>query len=573
LFSLPRFELPQEQEHRSLGTDGVDDMQPNGNEPAQVYDVVIAGTGIAGVAAALAAAEAGLSVALFEKDAFVGGGTCLSYGGIWVGCNHLAKAAGISDSRNAVHEYMRFVAGGAADDKLMATYIDQSPVAIDFFSRCGVAFQLTRGLADHYYPVAPGSTADGRSIEPAPISTDELGDWGPKIRDSFVDPRILTVEEFTTWGGVVNYNNWDHERIAGRIKNRIKANGPALIAHFVKALLKRNVPIFLATPVQALEHESGCTSGVRIREGRAVRARKGVVLATGGWEGDPILAREFEGVPDACSPFPRAVNGDGWRLACAAGATTALIRNNLAIMLGFYVPPDDPTSEAEFRLAQIMECQCPHTIIVNARGERFSDESYFQDTVEALRRYDIWARDYVNSPSYLIFDRQYVDGFSFAGAVPGTVPPQWVSRGDTLDELASKLAISPEGLARTVANFNTFAHSGIDQDFHRGEKRWSLADRDAIKGGNPINRRLGTLEKPPYYGLRLYPGVFVSSGGVRTNSHGQVVDAHGTGIANLYAVGNVSAHLEYGIGYQAGYSLTSGMTFGYLAVQHMLRGG
>ena len=100
-----------------------------------------------------------------------------------------------------------------------------------------------------------------------------------------------------------------------------------------------------------------------------------------------------------------------------------------------------------------------------------------------------------------------------------------------------------------------------------------LADRDAIKGGNPINRRLGTLEKPPYYGLRLYPGVFVSSGGVRTNSHGQVVDAHSAGIANLYAVGNVSAHLEYGIGYQAGYSLTSGMTFGYLAVQHMLRGG
>ena len=188
------------------------------------------------MSAALAAAEAGLTVAVLEKDSLLGGGTCLSYGGIWVGGNHVAKAAGIPDSREAVLDYMRFVAGGAADDELMATFIDQSPVAIEFFARCGVEFQLTRGLADHYYPVAPGSTADGRSIEPVPISTDALGAWGDK------DSRCLHRPAHSDGRGIHHLGRRRQlqqlgsragRRTAGQ--ERIKANGPALIVHFVKA--------------------------------------------------------------------------------------------------------------------------------------------------------------------------------------------------------------------------------------------------------------------------------------------------------------------------------------------------
>ena len=398
----------------------------------------------------------------------------------------------------------------------------------------------------------------------------ELGELGPKIRDLFIDPRILTVEEFTSWGGMVNQNNWDHAKIDERKRKAIKSNGPALIAHFVKALMQRRCSVFLKTPVEALEPSERGVAGVRLAGGRFIRARKGVVLATGGWEGDATLAREFEGVPEACSPFPRAVSGDGWRLAGEFGASTALIRNNLAIMLGFYVPAQAGAKEPEFRLAQIMECQCPHTIIVNAHGDRFSDESYFQDTVQALRQYDIWQRAYRNSPSFLIFDSQYVEGFSFCGAPVGEQPPEWVSRGQTIAELAGKLGIDAKNLDLSVERFNGFAREGFDRDFHRGEKSWSLSRLEAIKGGNPANRRLGTLEQAPFYGVRLYPGVFVSSGGVRVNKHGQAVDTHGNAIPKLYAIGNTAAHLEYGIGYQAGFSLTSGMTFGFLAVKHML---
>ena len=138
-----------------------------------------------------------------------------------------------------------------------------------------------------------------------------------------------------------------------------------------------------------------------------------------------------------------------------------------------------------------------------------------------------------------------------------------------LAELAGKLGINAESLETTIARFNEFSREGVDHDFHRGAKRFGLTDRDAIKGGNPINQRFGTLEKAPFYGIRLYPGVFVSSGGIRINRHGQAVDTNGNGIPGLYVVGNAAAHLEYGIGYQAGYSLASGMTFGYLAAQHM----
>ena len=163
----------------------------------------------------------------------------------------------------------------------MQTYVDQAPIAIEFFSQHGVEFQLTPGLADHYYPVAPGSTMTGRSIEPVPVSTRVLGKWADKIRDAFIDSRNLTVEEFTSWGGIVNYNNWDHARINERVKNLVKANGPALIIHFVKCLLARSVPIFLDTPAECLLYEDGHVSGVRVRGGRHVRAHKGVILGNG----------------------------------------------------------------------------------------------------------------------------------------------------------------------------------------------------------------------------------------------------------------------------------------------------
>jgi hypothetical protein len=192
--------------------------------------------------------------------------------------------------------------------------------------------------------------------------------------------------------------------------------------------------------------------------------------------------------------------------------------------------------------------------------------------VPALRQYDVKKHRHANLPCYLIFDQQYVDGFSFIAAPRGSAVPAWVSRADTAQELAAKLAIDPAGLAATVGRFNGFARRGADPDFKRGEAAWCLAKKDVWKPTRAdekyISPTLGTLRIPPFYGVELHPSVFASAGLV-ANASAQVINQRGAPIAGLYAAGNNAAHTEYGVGYQAGFSLGSGMTFGYLAARHM----
>jgi hypothetical protein len=540
-------------------------------QPQAEYDVVVAGSGVGGLGAALAAAEAGLSVVVLEKDRLIGGGTALSAGGLWAGCNHLQRAAGLADSRQAVLDYLNFVGGGSSEPAHVEAFVDYAPVALEHFERCGVKTQLVLGFPDHYFPVAQGSVERGRTLEAQPISLRELGEWGAKIRDSHIDPHRVSVAEFLASGGLVNKKGRDPALLAEREANGIRTCGAALIIHLLKANLARGTSVLLSTPIERLLGDQR-VSGVRTGDGREIRARRGVVLATGGWEGDPTVARTFEGLPGMRSAFPKAVSGDALRIASDFGAAHAIIRNNLALILGFMVPPKKPDQEPEFRHSQVRECACPHNIIVNADGNRFSDEGYFPDTSAALREYDVWRRRFRNLPAYLIFDSQYVENFAFAGGAAGAPPPAWVRRADSLGELARKLGISPEGLEGAVRRFNGFVREGVDRDFNRGGKKWKQASPAAIKTGSPANRALGTLEQAPFYGIEMVPAPVVPSGGLRTSASAQVMSVRGAPIAGLYAAGNAAAHLEFGMGYQAGISLMSALTFAYLGVEHMKRG-
>src|SRR6266566_5053767 len=132
---------------------------------SDAWDVGVLGSGIAGLAGALAAHELGLRPIVLEKASTLGGGTVNSYGLIWVGQNHLAQAAGYGDTRDEVIAYMRFLGGRCIDDDRMLTFVDRSPEALKFFEESGVCFHVIRGLTDHYYGKAPGSHAVGRSVE------------------------------------------------------------------------------------------------------------------------------------------------------------------------------------------------------------------------------------------------------------------------------------------------------------------------------------------------------------------------------------------------------------------------
>jgi 3-oxosteroid 1-dehydrogenase len=531
-------------------------------------DLAVFGTGAGGLATAVAAADRGLSVVICEKDSLIGGGSALAHGGLWAACNHIAVGEGVPDTLDAGFEYMSFVAGHAADQELMSAYLDSAPAALKFFDSCGVKLRIIPNFPDHYFPVAPGSTEYGRSLEPFPFSLTELGSWGPKIRDSQIDPHRASVSEFVSWGGLVNRKNRDVALVAEREKTGVRTCGSALVGRLLKALLQRGVEPKLETAVVELLVGGRRVTGALTNRGHEIRAKHGIVLATGGWEGDARLTSQFEGLPGWHSPFPSAISGDGYRLGVGVGAATGLVRDNLAVMVGMPVPPRSGNGEPEFRLVQIFECQAPHTIIVNAEGQRFSDESYFQDTIAALRQYDVWKRHHKNLPCFMIFDSTFVENFGFCGGEVDEIPPKWVERAETLASLARKLGIDEKGIGSGVERFNTFARSGVDSDFHRGEKKWNQAKRDKIGAGGP-NPSLGPLEKAPFYGVRLYPAAFVPSGGLRTNSIGQVVRASGEPVPGLFAIGNTAAHLEYGIGYQAGYSLTAAMTFGYRCVENL----
>jgi len=537
----------------------------------EVFDVVVIGSGIAGVSTALAAREAGLRPVLLEKADKLGGGTSFSMGGIWIGMNHLMLAAGYKDSRDDVLSYMRFVGAEETDDERLLAYVDRGPEALKFFEDLGIRFRISRGLTDHYFGVAPGSVAEGRCLNTEFIAATDLGEW----QDSILIPRDTPIEvnseELFNWGGIANINNWPKDVLEERRRNKIRTRGVGVITHFVKQLLARGVMIKRGTRALSLVTENGRVTGVVTDKGR-IAGTRGVMLACGAYESNPAMAQAYEGLPGFLSMFPPTIDGDGMVMGAELGAQTRTIRNNLAVFLGFNIPGKHPGEEPLFRIVGISEMFCPHTMVVNRDGQRFADETYFQNMVPSLRRYDVKKHRHANLPCYLIFDQQYIDGFSFIDAPRGSEVPAWVSRAGSLEELAVKLTIDPTGLSSTVARFNAFARKGVDEDFRRGEAAWCLAKKDVWKPTREdekyVSPTLGTLRIPPFYGVELHPSVF-ASGGLVANASAQVINQRAAPIPGLYAAGNNAVHTEYGVGYQAGFSLGSGMTFGYLAARHM----
>jgi 3-oxosteroid 1-dehydrogenase len=233
-------------------------------------------------------------------------------------------------------------------------------------------------------------------------------------------------------------------------------------------------------------------------------------------------------------------------------------------MLGYTVPAANGGPPTSCR-AGIVELLSPHTMLVNRRGARFVDESFFQGIVPHLRYFDTARHEHPNVPCYLVFDRQYPDNYSFANRPAGSAVPEAIARADSIAALAGKLGIDAQALTATVERFNGFARAGSDEDFHRGESKWRVAGGTAPPGKAA---GLGPIEQPPFYGVELHPSVG-NSAGLLANRHAQVMHQRQRPIAGLYVSGVAAARTEMGAGYQAGLNLASAMTFSYLAVEHM----
>ncbi|HLQ34282.1 MAG TPA: FAD-dependent oxidoreductase [Chloroflexota bacterium] len=534
-------------------------------------DFVSVGSGMAGAAAALAAADVGLEAIIVEKSELLGGSAAHSYGILWVPVNHLEGREGVDDSPEQARRYLLWLGAERQSLEHVDAYLRYAPEALEYFERVGgIQFYPIKGLSDHFYPVGPGTTEFGRCIQVRPFEAAALGGWQPLLRHSMYVERV-TWEEMARWGGRNNERNWDHTVLAERQAKDIRTFGAGLVGSFLAGGLRRGVKIFNSTLIQRLVVEDDRVVGLECtRQGERfnVRARHGVLLGTGLYGANPRLVTWFdEFAPMPTHRAPSATQGDGLVLAMEHGAAIHIQHGTLAIHLSYAVPGETDEGIPVGREVGLRELAAPHTLLVNRAGERFGDESFFEDIAIKLRQFDLWRHEYVNRPCFLIFDQAFWDTYALEPNEPGGPVPDWLTPADSLQELGSKLGVDGDRLAATVERFNAFADQGRDGDFHRGE---ALAWVKQVTGdltGRGKNPNLGPVRIPPFYGLNLFPSD-AREAGLVTNAQGQVIHVRGRAIPGLYACGEVAAQLHVGVGYQAGFTLTGAMTFGYRAAHH-----
>jgi 3-oxosteroid 1-dehydrogenase len=543
-----------------------------GEEP--VFDFVVAGSGAAGMTAALTAKINGLSAVVIEKTEYFGGSTARSGGGVWVPRNSVLGKAHIQDTSEAASCYLAFVAGDSVPPSLRQAFLEHGPAMLDLvLAHTPLDFDWVPNYAD-YYPEAPGGRKGGRSIEPQLLDGRILGAELASLRPPYLPaPAHITVTQ-------ANYR-WmslgtSHPRaitttarvtarmIISRIRHRqLLSMGQALAAGLRQGLIRAEVPVWLNTPLTGLVIENGRVVGVTVsRDGQpgVIRARRGVLLATGGFERNDEMRGRYQRAPVATewtvgSP---GNSGDGILIGIQAGGVPDLMDE------AWWGPSIPLASGPIFCLA---ERSLPGSIFVNAAGERFVNEaSPYVDVVHVM--YDKHTDENPHIPCWMITDQRYRNRYVFTGIPPRKpLPRRWLKSGavvkaDSLTELADQIGVPADGLAKTVQKFNEFARTGRDADFGRGD---SAYDRYYGDPNTKPNANLAPLATPPFYAIKIVPGDLGTKGGLRTDAHARVTRDDGSTIAGLYAAGNTSA-MVMGRSYAGpGATIGPAMTFGYLA--------
>lgn len=508
-----------------------------GTAARESYDVIVLGSGAAGLTAALAAAVEGASVAVFEKAELLGGTSALSGGTVWIPGNRAAREAGVEDSLAAGREYLDSLSLGMIVPELAAALVDGGPGFVEFVeAHTELRFQLVAGYPD-YHPERPGGLpGGGRSIEVGLISFAELGEWGERIAG---EPQRLLIREMPLGGGT---GVLAPEVVREREERQLEGLGRGLVGGLLKACLDRGVEVATGTRGLRLLSEGGAVAGVEIETAGESRELRGgaVVLATGGFEYDPELVRDFLRGPLGRGIGAPTNSGDGLRMAMRAGARLGNMRE------AWWAPvvslPGRRRDGGRNGLLTSRERALPGAIMVNRSGRRFANEAANYNAFGgAYHQLDASRFEYVNLPSYLVFGRSTVDRFGVFGGAPGGEVPAWVRRSETLAELAAELGVDAAGLEASVARFNENAGAGVDPDFGRGESAY-----DRFPGGRVLDpdspfSTLGPVSGAPFYGVEIESSALGTKGGPRTDAEGRVLAVDGDPIRGLYAAGNVIA--------------------------------
>jgi succinate dehydrogenase/fumarate reductase flavoprotein subunit len=528
-------------------------------------DVLVIGTGGAGLAAALTAHHGGARVLIVDKANRVGGTTAVSGGVLWVPNNHHMKEVGIPDSRTEALGYVARLSDGRSDPTLIETYLEQAPNMLKFIEECTpIKFKALPKYPD-YHPEFDGGKPGGRSLDPGLFDTNQLGPWKDKLRRSPVfGMTAMSVAEATEWGVFSNPTKLPFGLLGKRFSQGMVCYGGALVGGLLKGLLDRGVEPMLEVAARELLVENDRVVGLkaeRAGEQITISAKRGVILASGGFEWNRQLTAQFLGGQLTHPNSPPGNDGDGLKMMMALGADLGNMSE--AWWCPSLMIPGEEYDGKQLNRGDFATRSLPHSIVVNRKGKRFVNEAQnYNDMMKPFFNFDPVNYDRPNLPAWVILDQNYLEKYVLLTMIPGMPIPDWIPRAPSLAELATKMGIDPEGLTETVARFNQFAVTGVDLDFRRGESTYDHFYGDPAHAPNP---NLGALTKPPFYALQIYPGAIGTKGGARVNARAQVLHVSGLPIPGLYAAGNVMAGIT-GAGYPgAGSTIGTAMTFGYIA--------
>ncbi|MFI0464075.1 3-ketosteroid-delta-1-dehydrogenase [Saccharopolyspora sp. 5N102] len=544
-----------------------------------IVDLVVAGSGT-GMAAALAARELGLDVLIVEKTDYVGGSTALSGGAFWIPASSLLAAEGAVDSPERAELYLRSVVDGSSPDQRWESFLRHGEETVRMLQRTTpMRFMWSKGYSD-YHPELPGGTAAGRSCECKPFDLAVLGAERARLRPTGLKspvPMPITGFDYKWMNLMTRVPRRAVPRVVRRVSQGIGgkllgreyvAGGQALAAGLYAGVLRAGIPVWTRTSVQRLTTEGDRVTGVVLeQDGRevTVRARRGVVLAAGGFDHNIALRHEFqsEALEPGWSLGNEGNTGDAIRIGREAGADIDLMDQ------AWWFPAVAPLPGAA-PLVLLAERSLPGSLIVDRHGRRFVNEATdymsFGQRVLARER----AGDAVGS-MWMVFDQRYRNSYVYAaGLFPRMqLPESWYAAGiahraDDLADLARRTGLPVEGLVASLRRFNELAAAGVDEDFGRGASAYDRYYGDPTVAPNPNLRPLqGQL-----YAVRIVLSDLGTCGGLRADGHGRVLRSDRSPIDGLYAIGNTAAN-AFGTTYPgAGATIGQGLVYGTVVARH-----
>jgi 3-oxosteroid 1-dehydrogenase len=544
------------------------------------YDVVVVGAGGAGMTAALTAATQGLDTLLVEKSSYFGGSTARSGGGVWIPGNYALVAAGEADDPAESKRYLDSIVGDVVPKVRRDTFIDRGPEVMDFIrDRTPVRFTWVPQYSD-YLPEQPGGRSRGRSVEPVPMDARFLGRELEHLHPPYTkapanlivtqaDFRKISLGMRTVRGPLTMFRVMSNRLYSILRGRKMYAMGNALVIGLRQGLIDAGVPVEYDTELRDLLVEDGRVTGVKlVRDGvgHTVRATRGVILGSGGFEKNLEMREQYQPKPTSTDWTTGAPSNTG--AGHLAGSDAG---GELALMDDAWWGPTIPLPRGPwFALA---ERNLPGSIIVNSAGKRFMNEAL--PYVEAVHEiYKGEATGVSHVPAWMIIDQRYRNRYLFAGLSPRQpFPGRWykfgtIKKADSLEALAAEIEVPAADLQATIERFNGFAGSGVDEDFHRGESNYDKYYSDPTVKPNPS---LHSIDQGPFYAVKIVPGDLGTKGGLVTDEHARVLRADGTPISGLYAAGNVSAAVMGRTYAGPGATIGPAMVFGYLAAQDIAR--